>query len=384
MTNSNLTAETSRDCAHGQLARSCEICEKDARIAELERDRDYHTACITKLARVVSCLGKPSEVVVNEAIEIIADVRDSHEPASDPNPFDPTNPYFRQCMEGHIGYSKAFAECPSCKIERERASSEPKGRRWMLLLTGERNGLVGGISENFVNHPAHYERVEVVERYPSETQPAEPKEIADDTILPQAWMRLHHSPGSPSEPPETDWEVVAGEDKPDDGAEWIPLYAARVVVNQDGHQNAEPSASGGFGTSEREPSSVRSPNETQPAEPRDIRVDDIAAPILRIEHGWICIRDADERLLFSTKVSKLTDAGVALLLDGEVPDVRAQFETSDVQVSRFTKPCAECRTEMHIENEQAICASCIREHAEEYIANGEHIRNALNTGAGQP
>ena len=30
---------TGRDCKHWRLARSCELCEYEARIAELERDR---------------------------------------------------------------------------------------------------------------------------------------------------------------------------------------------------------------------------------------------------------------------------------------------------------------------------------------------------------
>ena len=30
--------DTARDCIHGQLARSCEICERDQRIAELEAE----------------------------------------------------------------------------------------------------------------------------------------------------------------------------------------------------------------------------------------------------------------------------------------------------------------------------------------------------------
>lgn len=34
------------ECTHGQLARSCEICEKDARIAELEKAlRMFTDAC---------------------------------------------------------------------------------------------------------------------------------------------------------------------------------------------------------------------------------------------------------------------------------------------------------------------------------------------------
>lgn len=35
----------SNECTHGQLARSCEICERDARIAELERQ--LNSAVIT-------------------------------------------------------------------------------------------------------------------------------------------------------------------------------------------------------------------------------------------------------------------------------------------------------------------------------------------------
>ena len=37
-----------------------------------------------------------------------------------PNPLDPTNNYFRKCLQGHVSYSVHFAECPSCKIVRKR------------------------------------------------------------------------------------------------------------------------------------------------------------------------------------------------------------------------------------------------------------------------
>lgn len=47
-------------------------------------------------------------------------------------------------------------------------------------------------------------------------------------------------------------------------------------------------------------------------------------PILRIEHGWICIREPRGWLLFSTQVSALTDIGVELRLDGEVPQCSSQ------------------------------------------------------------
>lgn len=39
---------------------------------------------------------------------------------ADPNPLDPENHYFRLCLKGHVRYAVSFAECPSCKIERER------------------------------------------------------------------------------------------------------------------------------------------------------------------------------------------------------------------------------------------------------------------------
>lgn len=41
--------------------------------------------------------------------------------STDPNPLDPTNRHFRKCLKGHVSYSASFPECPSCKVERERA-----------------------------------------------------------------------------------------------------------------------------------------------------------------------------------------------------------------------------------------------------------------------
>lgn len=50
---------------------------------------------------------------------------------------------------------------------RATANAQPQpetgGRRWTLLLTGPHNGNVGHAQDTFGNHPAHYERVKVVE-----------------------------------------------------------------------------------------------------------------------------------------------------------------------------------------------------------------------------
>lgn len=43
--------------------------------------------------------------------------------STDPNPLDPTNKHFRKCLKGHVSYSTLFPECPSCKVERERAEN---------------------------------------------------------------------------------------------------------------------------------------------------------------------------------------------------------------------------------------------------------------------
>lgn len=38
-----------RDCEHGQLARSCDVCERDERIRELQTERDALVAYVERL-----------------------------------------------------------------------------------------------------------------------------------------------------------------------------------------------------------------------------------------------------------------------------------------------------------------------------------------------
>ena len=75
-----------------------------ATIIELVGGRDTDAQLMRRAAGVIRSLAPPDE------------------PAGDPNPRDSTNNYFRTCPNGHIAYSTEFDECPSCKIERERAT----------------------------------------------------------------------------------------------------------------------------------------------------------------------------------------------------------------------------------------------------------------------
>lgn len=71
-----------------------------------------------------------------KARQAVVDAYSGHEPPADPNPLDPTNHYFRKCLKGHVAYSVSFPECPSCKIERERAAQPPRAQPYVAAAAG--------------------------------------------------------------------------------------------------------------------------------------------------------------------------------------------------------------------------------------------------------
>lgn len=63
---------------------------------------------------------------------------------------------------------------------------------------------------------------------PAAAQPAQRGvELMDLLIGPMAWMRTHVTPGGPHGPEEHDIDIHVGEDPPEDGRAWAPLYGVR-------------------------------------------------------------------------------------------------------------------------------------------------------------
>lgn len=69
-------------CAHGHLARVCEICKRDKRIVELERERDELRLMFRQIGReIIRCAGGgtfenyPPDAVVDIVLRVFEDIR---------------------------------------------------------------------------------------------------------------------------------------------------------------------------------------------------------------------------------------------------------------------------------------------------------------------